>query len=119
MHEQYKVKGELYANQKRNHALASLKEISGLKLSAIDPHQLSYLLNAVVTTKEWITKGIHDSRAKDYSNPYRKMVYESFAEMNEVVGKLEDNSFIKQQILELEQFKKDILQVKKKFKLKG
>ncbi len=119
VHEQYKVKGELYANQKRNHALASLKEISGLKLSAIDPHQLSYLLNAVVTTKEWITKGIHDSRAKDYSNPYRKMVYESFAEMNEVVGKLEDNSFIKQQILELEQFKKDILQVKKKFKLKG
>jgi hypothetical protein len=71
----------------------------------------------MVATKEWITKGIHDSRAKDYTNPYRMMVYESIGEMNEVVGKLEENSFIKQQIAELQAFKKEIQLLKKKFKL--
>ena len=85
----------------------------------MDQHQLSYLLNSAITTKEWINKSIHDSRAKDYSSPYRKMVYENFAEMNEVVGKLEDNSFINQQIESLTIFKKDILAIKKRFKIKN
>lgn len=112
LHAQYAVKGSLYANQKCMHGLATLKEITGLPLNKLDEHQLSYLFNSAIATMEWITKGIHDSRAKDYSNPFRKMVYESFAEMNEVVGKLEDNSFIKEQIMELKSFKKEISSLK-------
>ncbi|MDP1844231.1 MAG: DUF4954 family protein [Sediminibacterium sp.] len=118
VHAFYSLKGESYAQQKLSHGLAALSDISGLKLNTIDEHQISYLLNAAVTTKEWITKGIYDSRAKDYSNPFRKMVYESFAEMNEVVGKLEENSFIRQQISALETFKQDIKSIKKRLKLK-
>ncbi|MDP3392729.1 DUF4954 family protein [Sediminibacterium sp.] len=113
LHAQYAVKGKLYASQKCMHGLSTLKEITNLPLNKLDEHQLSYLLNSAVATMEWITKGIHDSRAKDYSNPFRKMVYESFAEMNEVVGKLEDNSFIKEQIMELKSFKKEISSLKK------
>jgi hypothetical protein len=45
------------------------------------------------------------------------MVYENKAEMNAVVGKLEENSFIKQQMEELTQFKKEMLALKKKWKL--
>ncbi len=119
VHDQYRFYGGKYTAQKRAHALAALKEISGINLHKIDQHQLSYLLNAAITTKEWINKSIHDSRAKDYSSPFRKMVYENFAEMNEVIGKLEDNSFINQQIKELNNFKKDILSIKKRFKLKN
>jgi len=119
VHAFYSLKGESYAEQKRLHGLAALSEISGLKLNTIDEHQISYLLNAAVTTKEWITKGIYDSRAKDYANPFRKMVYESFAEMNVVVGKLEENNFIQQQILELEAFKQDIKLIKKRLKIKA
>jgi len=119
VHDQYISYGKKYISHKRSHGLASLKEISGISLHKIDQHQLSYLLNAAVTTKEWINKSIHDSRAKDYSNPFRKMVYENFAEMNEVVGKLEDNSFINQQIKELSSFKKEILAIKKAFKIKN
>jgi hypothetical protein len=66
-----------------------------------------------------MTKAIYDSRAKDYSSSYRKMVYESFAEMNEVVGKLEDNGFIKQQLAALESFKKEIAGTRKTLKLKA
>lgn len=119
VHAFYTQKGESYPKQKQLHGLAALHEISGLTLNTIDEHQLSYLLNAAVTTKEWITKGIYDSRAKDYANPYRKMVYESFTEMNEVVGKLENNGFIQQQNTELEKFKENIQLIKKRFKLKA
>lgn len=118
VHVQYTAQGEKYAGQKLKHALASLSEISGIQLKKMDIHQFTTLLNTVIATKEWMTKGIYDSRAKDYSNPYRKMVYDSVPEMNEVLGKLEDNGFIKQEIAALQSFKKEIAALKKKFKLK-
>ncbi len=117
VHEYYQAEGNKYPAQKLKHALASLAEITGINLKKMDAHQFTGLLSGMVATKEWITKGIYDSRAKDYTNPYRKMVYESIGEMNEVVGKLEENSFIKQQIAELQAFKKEIQSLKKKFKL--
>lgn len=113
VHEFYQAQGKKYKQEKLNHALASLSEITGIRLKKMDTHQFTNLLTSVVATKEWLTKGIHDSRAKDYKNPYRKMVYESIGEMNAVVGKPEENSFIKQQIAELHLFKKEIASLKK------
>jgi hypothetical protein len=81
--------------------------------------QFNYFLTAASNTKEWITRSIYNSRAKDYSNPYRKMVYENFAEMNEVIGKLEDNGFITDQNESLLAFKKEIQRIKKLFKIKN
>lgn len=117
VHEFYQAQGKKYKQEKLYHALASLSEITGIQLKKMDAHQFTNLLNSVVATKEWLTKGIHDSRAKDYKNPYRKMVYESIGEMNAVIGKLEENSFIKQQIAELHLFKKEIASLKKSIKL--
>jgi hypothetical protein len=53
-------------------------------------------------------KAFYDARAKDYTNPFRKMIYDTNEEMNKVVGKLEDNSFIQDQLQELEKMKKDV-----------
>jgi hypothetical protein len=58
-----------------------------------------------------MTKGIYSSREKDYSNPYRKMVFESLEEMNAVVGTIEENSFINQQQQEFSQYKKMVLEI--------
>jgi len=118
VHEYYQAQGEKYPQLKLKHALASLSEITGINLKKIDANQFATLLNSVVATKEWMTKGIYDARAKDYSSPYRKMVYESMGEMNAVLGKLEENSFIKQQVEELTSFKKNITALKKKFRIK-
>jgi hypothetical protein len=62
-----------------------------------------------------MSKGIYESRAKDYNNPFRKMVYESQDEMNAVVGKIEDNHFIQDQFKELEEFKKTVKGLVQKF----
>lgn len=117
VHEYYAKQGAQYPKEKWKHAMASLSEITGIPLKKMNAHQFSSLLNTAIATREWMAKGIADARAKDYSNPFRKMVYESFAEMNAVLGKLEDNSFIKQQVSDLQSFKKDIAALKKKFKL--
>jgi hypothetical protein len=34
---------------------------------------------------------------KDYDNPFRKMMYETEAEMESVLGSIDDNNFIKQE----------------------
>ncbi len=117
IHDFYRQQGQKYATLKQNHALASLAEITGIRLKKIDAQQLNSLLNNLVSTKEWITHAIYDARAKDYQNPFRKMVYENKAEMNEVIGKLEDNGFIREQQEELKQFKKEIASIKRKFGL--
>jgi hypothetical protein len=117
VHDYYKSQGEKYPLQKLKHALASLSEITGIRLKKMDTHQFTSLLSSVVATREWMAKCIYDSRAKDYSSPYRRMVYENIPEMNEVLGKLEENSFIKQQLSELQNFKKEITALKKRFKL--
>ena len=72
------------------------------------PAQLKTLFSQAIETREWMVRGIHDSRAKDYQNPFRKMVYSSEAEMNKVIGKLEDNGFILQEQKALQQFRKKV-----------
>ncbi|HQR94230.1 MAG TPA: DUF4954 family protein, partial [Sediminibacterium sp.] len=115
IHAYYETMGTKYPAQKTAHALAALSEHLGINLKKITPEQFNSLLGTVVSTKEWMAKGIYDSKAKDFVNPYRKMVYETTAEMNAVVGKLEDNSFIKEQVTELKRFKREISAIKKAF----
>jgi hypothetical protein len=74
------------------------------------------LLNAAIETKKWMTEGIYNSRAKDYSGEYRKMVYDTNEEMDAVIGKLEDNSFIKQQREDLEKYVERANNIKKNLK---
>jgi hypothetical protein len=71
-----------------------------------------------VETKQWIVKSIYESRSKDYENEFRKMAYDSKEEMEEVVGKLDDNIFIQNQEDELKAFRLQIDTVLDRFKLK-
>ncbi len=55
--------------------------------------------------------------AKDYKNEFKKMVYDTNEEMDVVVGKLDDNSFIQQEYKDLYAFKRSVKDVIKKMKL--
>ncbi len=113
VHEFYTKEGTHYPTKKLQHALASLQEINGINLQKLSPIELHKLIESAYQTKQWITNNIYTSRAKDYSNPYRKMVYDTQGEMDSVMGKLEDNSFINSQKAELIKFKKTITAIKK------
>jgi len=99
------------------HSFASLLEILQLKPAGFDKKVFKELINQAVATREWMVKGIFDSRAKDYHNPFRKMVYDNRKQMETVIGKLDDNSFIKKKIAEMKIYRERAKELLKKFKL--
>ena len=113
VHAYYRRKSQSYKTDKFNHAWASLLEALKISPARFTKKIFVQLLQQAVTTKEWMTENIYSSRSKDYSNPFRKMLYDTEQEMEKVLGKLSDNSFIHQQQAEAAAFKKkvnDILQ---------
>lgn len=116
VHRFYTTQAQKYPAQKLQHALAALQNVYGINLKK-NKTALKQLLQQSIYTKEWMVKGIYESRAKDYTNPFRKMVYENRAEMDTVTGKLENNSFIKQEQESLAGYKKNVQQLIKTFKL--
>ena len=114
IHRFYLDNSKQYEQQKLAHATSSLVEVTAGKL---DRKKFKQQLQDCIATKEWMVKNIYESRAKDYKNPFRQMVYNSRDEMNKVIGKFEENAFIAQQKEELQAFKKTIAQTIRDFKL--
>ena len=108
VHQFYQKNGELYKEQKLQHAFASLLEINKLTAKKFDKKLFKTFLDKALATREWMTKAIYDSRAKDYHNDFRRMVYTSQKQMDTVLGKLDDNGFINQQKQEFKKFRTQV-----------
>jgi hypothetical protein len=117
VHAFYQQCGDMYNEQKWQHAFASMLEITDTPFLEFDKKVLKKLLLQALETKEWMVKEIYDSRAKDYHNAFRTMVYDTKEEMEKVIGKLEDNSFINDQVKELKQFRSQINNIIKSLRL--
>ena len=117
LHDVYRHTGVQYPKDKLSHAYTSLLEILNITPRQFTPALLKQLLHQAIQTREWMCKGIYASREKDYTNPFRKMMYDSAEEMNRVIGRLEDNSFIQEQLAELDQLKKQVKAIIRKLKL--
>ena len=104
VHDFYRRCGEAYPQAKLLNALAAWSEALGVSIHDLDKPRMIALLWEAVETKAWMVEGIYSSREKDYSNPFRGMVYDSENEMEAVIGSLEDNSFIAQERKNLEEF---------------
>jgi hypothetical protein len=117
VHEFYRKNGALYKDQKLQHAFASLLEINKLTPSKFNKKNFKILLEQALATREWMTKAIYDSRAKDHHNEFRTMVYDNQQQMDKVIGKLDENEFINQQLAELKSFKIRIEELNRLYKL--
>jgi hypothetical protein len=74
VHDWYREQGESYESHKQLHAIASLKEITGIDLKNAETTVIRDLVKQAVATRTWMLEGIIKSREKDYNNPFRKMV---------------------------------------------
>lgn len=117
VHDFYQHQSNVYAQDKLSHAYTALLEILSITPRQFTASLFTQLLQEALATKTWMTNGIYASRAKDYSNAFKKMVYDTTEEMNEVMGSLEDNSFIQQQFAQLDTIKKQVRSITKKIKL--
>ena len=114
----YKRNSGLYAHQKLQHAYASLLELLDMKPKEFNNQIFKETTERALETKQWIVKSIYDSRSKDYESEFRKMNYDSIEEMEEVLGKLDDNVFIQNQDEEITSFRSEIDSVFTQFQLK-
>lgn len=94
VHSLYAREAKNYRIDRLQHALAAEQSVNGLTM---DPAGLRQLLTSSVRTRRWMVEGIYNSRAKDYSNPFRLMMYENRKELEKVTGSLADNPFILQE----------------------
>lgn len=113
MHQFYADQAKLYNKQKLAHALAALQHVTGRKPSLTDTDNVNDLFAKGISTRELMVEGIYTSREKDYTNPFRQMVYESREEMDTVVGSIQYNKFIHLQQAQLKLFKRKAAKVKK------
>ena len=112
IHSFYREVEQNYGENRLRQAIAAYREISeGMDLSGT----IHDLLEESLETRKWITEGIYESRAKDYQNGFRSMIYGSEEEMECVVGKLEDNDFIGESRKEAEKFERDIRRIMEVF----
>lgn len=117
VHEFYQQSGKVYTEQKLQHAYASLLELYHLKPGSMDKKLFRSILELALETKEWMVKNIYESRSKDYQSEFRKMIYDNESEMEEVIGTLDDNSFIDKQKTEYLDLKKSVSRLIKDFSL--
>jgi hypothetical protein len=106
VHGFYHKQAELYPTDKLLHACLSLFEL--VHPETCDKLFISGLFKKYLELKQKYVKAIEESRLRDYSNPFRKMVYENMDEMYAVLGKPANNSFIKMQKSELIRIKERI-----------
>jgi hypothetical protein len=92
VHAFYETEGNAYADQKLQHAYASLLEVLQIKPAQLNKTMLKELLQRALSIKEGMVSNIIDSREKDYQSEFRKMLYDNEAEMEKVIGKLDDNN---------------------------
>lgn len=108
VHNFYKLCAGKYPLQKLQHAVSILLNIDNIKSTDIDNNFLANLFHQTLETKEWITKNVYSSKEKDYENTFKNMVYDSKEEMENVLGRFENNTFILQQNEELILFKEQV-----------
>lgn len=118
IHQFYSIQSSQYEYDKLNHAISSLMEVCNISVKNFTPAFLLSLFNEVLVIKDALNKSIYKTREKDYRNPFRKMTYDNESEMVNVIGKIEDNTFITDQEKEFKLFKKDVTSLIKKWNLK-
>jgi NDP-sugar pyrophosphorylase family protein len=106
IHQFYTSEAAQYEKDKLNHALASYYTLNRIDLT--NKESLKILVGQALATKSKMLKNIISSREKDYTSPFRTMVYANRKEMDAVTGKLEENSFILEQTAALKKMKAQI-----------
>ena len=96
LHDRYHQIHQRYDQFNAAYAYSSLLELHEITEAALNPDLWNQWLKQAVETGHKIASLTRKSREKDYTNPYRKMVYDNQDEMDAVLGSMNENSFVKQ-----------------------
>lgn len=101
VHHRYDELHRRYPQDLVAHAWAVAELLAG---DFTSPTALAKFLRSAVTIQELVRDRVHESRRKDYENPFRIATYRSPEEMDAAIGSVDDNSFVQQVAEQTEQF---------------
>lgn len=102
IHQVYRQLWAKYPRDKQRHAMGVLSELHSPEPLTLDHWHAA--LDQALVTQRFIADQTYASRKKDFDNPFRKVTFDSPAEMRAVLGEIGDNSFIGQIRKETEEF---------------
>jgi hypothetical protein len=94
IHRVYDFWDKEYSFDKCRHAWAVLAFIKEAN-KTLDVLVFKRELAAVLKVRQWMDEQIRESRIKDYRNPFKKTTFRNQAEMEQVLGKPNDNPFLR------------------------
>lgn len=107
VHAFYDRQAALYPLEKAGQALAVAWALEGKTFTGWSKALLRDWVEEAMETRAWMMEMVRQSRLKDHQQAFRKMMYDTQAEMDQVIGRFEDNVFIKHQKAELEIYVRD------------
>ena len=111
VHQFYKLCDCAYEQYKVSYSLYLLEQLYSRPIEEFSVDLYRNITDDVSIVAYDIYNASLKSREKDYTDYYRNMVYHSEAEMNNVIGPLEDNSFLRQLRADTEVFTRKIREI--------
>ncbi len=112
IHKAYDSLWEKYALEKQRHAYASLCALLGV--SEVSKATWNAALDEAVRIQKLIRDRVHESRRKDFDNPFRQATYRNAAEQRAAIGVIDDNDFVKQVRAETQEFEAAVNEAKRR-----
>jgi hypothetical protein len=108
IHAAYDGWHECYALDRARHAWAVLSLLTGGKNGEQTVSRAAFIKETVaaVEIKKRMTRQVYETRAKDFTDPYRLITYRNRAEMNMVAGRPDQNAFVEYARRDCLQFEK-------------
>jgi NDP-sugar pyrophosphorylase family protein len=105
VHAFYDEAAKQYSLDKLKHAYAVLKILDYQNITQDDFKQE---LKKLIQMQKWMNIQVYKTRARDFSDPFRSITYRNEKEMEAVVGKAKNNSFIQYFTNKSEEYIKNI-----------
>lgn len=106
IHRRYDELWQAYPRAKQRHAFAVLRELYGG--GPLNEAQWLHALGKAVELAELICRRVHQSREKDFANPFRRQTLRNAEDMAATVGTLDDSEFLRRVRQETDDFKQRV-----------
>jgi hypothetical protein len=107
IHARYDSLAAAYEDETLDHALAVFRLLTGAE-PAPELKQMTRFLADAVELQKLVRDRVHESRRKDYENPFRIATYLNAEEMDAAIGSIDENSFICQVAAETDAFARQV-----------
>ncbi len=112
IHAAYDLLWKKYPVDKAAHAWASLLQVAGTSADELTTDHWQALCDRAIEVQREVARGTRESRQKDFTDPFKHITFDDQAEMDAVMGTVQDNGFIRQVEDETAAFETDMATLK-------